>query len=481
MPLNCMGENQMEKIDEGKVSKKMEKLLIVEDNEEIRKQLKWGLRNEYDLLLAGDTKEAISLYNRFHPKVVTLDLGLPPDEDGAEEGMRCLNDIVKSSPSTKVILVTGNDDRENALKAIQRGAYDYYQKPIDLPELKVIINRAFHLYHIEDDNKRLHNELEKKSLELRGMIGQSPEMLEVFSTIRKVATSDVSVLVVGESGTGKELVAKAIHSLSLRNSEPFVPINCGAIPENLLESELFGHEKGAFTGAHVQVQGKVEYAHKGTLFLDEIAELPLNLQVKILRFLQERTIQRVGGREDINVDARIVAATNVNISEAIEQGNFRQDLYYRIGVITIKLPPLRERSDDIMLLANLFLQRFSEGLGKKVRGFTFSAASALESYEWPGNVRELENRIQRAVIMSESSVIEPRDLGFAEVATGRKFLETEDVTLRVAKDRLEKELTIAALEKYRGNIAKAAEGLGVSRPTLYDIIKKHDLSNLTGA
>jgi two-component system NtrC family response regulator len=457
----------------------MEKLLIVDDNEEIRKQLKWALRNEYDLLLAGDVKEAISLYNRHHPKVVTLDLGLPPDEDGAEEGMRCLNDIVKGNPFTKVIVVTGNDGRGNALQAIQRGAYDYYQKPIDLAELRVIINRAFHLYHIEDDNRRLHGELEKKALELSGMIGQSPDMLDVFSTIRKVATSDASVLVVGESGTGKELVARAIHSLSLRNGGPFIPINCGAIPENLLESELFGHEKGAFTGAQFQVQGKVEYAHKGTLFLDEIAELPLNLQVKILRFLQEKMIQRVGGREDIHVDARIVAATNVNISKAIEAGDFRQDLYYRIGVITVKLPPLRERSGDIMLLANLFLQKFSEGLGKKVRGFTLSAASALESYEWPGNVRELENKIQRAVIMSESSVIEPRDLGFTEATTARKSLEREDITLRAAKDQLEKELTIAALEKYRGNIVKAAEGLGISRPTLYDIIRKHDLSNLT--
>jgi two-component system NtrC family response regulator len=458
----------------------MEKLLIVDDNEEIRKQLKWALRNEYDLLLAGDAKEAITLYNNSHPKVVTLDLGLPPDEDGAEEGMRCLNDVMKSNPFTKVIVVTGNEGRGNALEAIQRGAYDYYQKPINLAELRVIINRAFHLYHIEDDNRRLRGELQKKALELGGMVGQSPDMLDVFSTIRKVATSDASVLVVGESGTGKELVARAIHSLSLRNNGPFIPINCGAIPENLLESELFGYEKGAFTGAQFQLQGKVEYAHKGTLFLDEIAELPLNLQVKILRFLQDKTIQRVGGREDIPVDTRIVAATNVNIAKAIDAGNFRQDLYYRIGVITVKLPPLRERFGDIMLLANLFLQKFSEGLGKKVQGFTLSAASALESYEWPGNVRELENKIQRAVIMSESSVIESRDLGFSETVGERKLRDRGDITLRAAKDQLEKELAIAALEKHGGNIVKAAEGLGISRPTLYDLIRKYDLSNLSG-
>lgn len=458
----------------------MEKLLIIDDNEEIRKQLKWGLGKEYQILLAGDAKEAVSLYSKHHPKVVTLDLGLPPHEDGAEEGMKCFDVITKNNPFTKVIVVTGNDEREYALKAIQMGAYDYYQKPIDIRELKVIINRAFHLHNIEDENRKLHSELKTQTSELRGMVGQCPEMLEVFSTIRKVATSDVSVLIEGESGTGKELVASAIHSLSLRKNGPLIPINCGAIPENLLESELFGHEKGAFTGAHIQVQGKVEYAHKGTLFLDEIGELPSNLQVKILRFLQEKTIQRVGGRDNIHVDARIVAATNVNISKAIGEGAFREDLYYRIGVITVKLPPLRERRGDIMLLANLFLLRFSEGFGKKVRGFSLSVVNALEAYGWPGNVRELENRIQRAVIMSESAVIEPLDLGFTGGASyGHNFIATEGVTLREGKDRVERELTVSALEKCGGNIAKTAEELGVSRPTLYDIIKKHGLSNLS--
>jgi len=460
----------------------MEKLLIIDDSEDIRKQLKWGLGKEYSIFQAGERGEGVALYKAHRPKAVTLDLGLPPHPDGVEEGLKCLEEILRENPYAKVIIISGNDERENALKAVKNGAYDVYQKPIDLNEIKVVVKRAFHLYDIEEENRRLHQALDGKTAEGSRLIGQCPKMLEVAATIRKVASSDVSVLIMGESGTGKELVSRAIHSMSLRKGEAFIPINCGAIPENLLESELFGHEKGAFTGAHAQVQGKVEYAHKGTLFLDEIGELPANLQVKILRFLQEKLIQRVGGRDDIAVDARIIAATNVDITKAIQERKFREDLYYRLGVITINLPPLREREGDIMLLSNLFLSKSCEQFGKKIRGFTSEAAKRLESYNWPGNVRELENRVQRAVIMSEGALIGPQDLGFASSAEGRLKTGTDPndaTTLKDARDRVEKEFVTSSIERNRGNIARAAEELGISRPTLYDLMKKHGLQNLT--
>jgi two-component system NtrC family response regulator len=460
----------------------MEKLLIVDDNEEIRKQLKWGLAKDYSVLLAGNADEALALFRKHRPKVVTLDLGLPPHEDGTAEGFRCLEGALNEQPAAKVIVITGNDERENALKAIDMGAYDYYQKPVDLAELKVMIKRACHLYNIEEENRSLHTALEEKAPGLYGMIGQCPQMQEVFSAIRKIASSDVAVLVVGESGTGKELVAKAIHSMSMRNAGAFVPLNCGAIPENLLESELFGHEKGAFTGAHDRVQGKVEYAHNGTLFLDEIGELPASLQVKLLRFLQEKTIQRVGGREDIAVDTRIIAATNIEIEKAIKEGSFREDLYYRIGVITISLPPLRERGADVVLLSNVFLRRSCQEFGKKVKGFSARALELLESHGWPGNVRELENKVQRAVIMAESLMIEPRDLGFAEEAEDRQkrpqVASVPGETLKDAKNRIEREMIMSAVETHDGNIAKAAAELGISRPTLYDLMKKHGLYSM---
>jgi two-component system NtrC family response regulator len=453
----------------------LEKLLIIDDNEEIKKQLKWGLGNEYTVLLAGDGKEALSLFKKHKPKVVTLDLGLSPLENGTDEGFKCLEEILRSHSLTKVIVITGNDDRGNALKAVQSGAYDFYPKPIELKELKVTISRALHLYNIEEENSRLQAALDKKNTFMGEMVGQCPEIVNIFATIRKIASSDVPVMIQGESGTGKELVAKAIHSMSLRKDQAFIPINCGAIPENLLESELFGHEKGAFTGAYTQVQGKVEYAHKGTLFLDEIGELPSHLQVKLLRFLQEKIIQRVGGRENINVDTRIIAATNIDIAKSIQEGRFREDLYYRIGVITINLPPLRERNDDIMLLSNLFLRRFSNDFSKKLRGFSAASIEFLKSYEWPGNVRELENRIQRAVLIAESSIIEPHDLNFSENPVTQNASHTEGITLREVKDKVEKNMIISTIDKHKGNIAKAANELGISRPTLYDLMKKHGI------
>jgi two-component system NtrC family response regulator len=406
---------------------------------------------------------------------MTLDLGLPPHEESTEEGFRCLEEILNHSPRTKVIVITGNDDKNNALRAVQLGAYDFFQKPIDLNELKIIISRAFHLSNIEEENNRLQSALKQKNTGLEGIIGQCPQMLQIFTTIKKVATTDAAIFLTGESGTGKELAARAIHALSLRANGPFIAINCGAIPENLLESELFGFEKGAFTGAHTRIQGKFEYAHKGTLFLDEIGDLPSPLQVKLLRFLQEKVLQRVGGREDIVADTRIISGTNIDIEKAIQEGNFREDLYYRTAVISIHLPPLRERGDDILLLANLFLKRFSEEFNKKVRGFSPASIEALQSYDWPGNVREVENKIQRAVIMSDSALLEPNDLGFAGMMAVRRITGRDIETLRDARDRVEQETISSAIRRNKGNIAKAAEELEVSRPTLYDLLKKHGL------
>ncbi len=454
----------------------MEKLVIVEDNEEIRRQLSWGLVKEYEVFGAGDRLEALSLIKKHSPKVITLDLGLPPEESGCEEGFRCLEEILRRAPATKVIMITGNDERENALRAVQSGAYDYYCKPIDLTELKVILKRAFHLAAIEIENSRLQNRIDLQDLNPGGIIGTSPRMLEVFSSIRKVASSDVAVLITGESGTGKELVAKAIHELSPRKTKDFIAINCGAIPENLLESELFGYEKGAYSGANARVQGKVEYANRGTLFLDEIGELPLNLQVKLLRFLQEKTIQRVGGREDIAVDAHIIAATNRDIIKETEAGAFREDLYYRLSVIHIKLPALRERGDDVILLANFFLQRYCKEYGKKTRRFSIESVKRLESYDWPGNVRELENKVQRAVIMSDSSIIEPESLDFSLKTVKDGVHSFINLTLKDAREMVERDMVIAAIENRKNNMAKAAEELGISRPTLYDLVKKHNLA-----
>jgi two-component system, NtrC family, response regulator len=413
--------------------------------------------------------------------VVTLDLGLPPDEEGVTEGFRCLHEIMSLAPQTKVIVLTGRGEREHALKAMQLGAYDFYAKPIELSELQVMLQRAFHLAGLEAENQRLLAEREDEELGYLGIFGQSPEMLEIFATIRKVASSDVPVLILGESGTGKEMVARALHRESLRRNGPFIPINCGAIPENLLEAELFGHEKGAFTGAQARVQGKVEYADKGTLFLDEIGELPTLLQVKLLRFLQDQVIQRVGGREDIQVDTRIVVATNADIGKAIEDGSFREDLYYRIGVITLSLPPLRRRGEDVILLATLFQRRFSEASRKRVRGFSAAALEALRVYDWPGNVRELENKVKRAVIMAEGPMLEVKDLGLVPAAgTPAGVANVAGLTLREARDQVERELLAAVLERQEGNVVRAAEELGVSRPTLYDLMKKHNLYHPAG-
>ncbi len=455
----------------------MEKLLIIDDSDEIRTQLKWGLGEEYSILSAPDATTALSLFKQNSPRVATLDLGLPPDPEGVSEGFRCLQEMLQHDPTAKVIVLTGNDHRENALKAVKLGAYDYYQKPINLEEFKVIIKRAHHLSMLEQENRSLHVALERQAGPVSGMIGQCREMQSVFSIMRKVASSEASVLIQGESGTGKELVARAIHDMSPRKNGPFIAINCGAIPETLLESELFGHEKGSYTGAQAQVQGTVEYAQKGTLFLDEIGELPALLQVKLLRFLQEKTIQRIGGRETIAVDTRILAATNREIEKEIKEARFREDLYYRLGVITIKVPSLRERKEDIIVLATYFLKRYCELQNKKIRGFNSAAVAVMENYPWPGNVRELENKIQRAIIMCEGPMVEPHDLGFDAKPAKQKAFDYEIKTLKAARERVEKEMMLAALDTQRGNVARAAEELGVSRPTLYDLMKKYGLAN----
>jgi len=444
---------------------KKQKLLIIDDDEDLRTQMKWALTGDYDIYLAEDRPSAIALINKEQPAVITLDLGLPPNPAGVEEGFAVLDHILDEYGHTKVIIITGRSEKEHALRAVGKGAYDFFYKPIELDELKVVLKRAFHVSQLEQEQRDLRQRLSGDTFE--GMIGTSSKMQDVFSAIRKVATTDAPVLIRGESGTGKELVARAIHRLSIRASRPFIPINCSAIPENLIESEFFGHEKGTFTGAHVQRKGRFEMAEGGTLFLDEIGDLPLTIQVKLLRFLQEKTIERVGGREQIEVDTRILAATNRDLEEAMRTSAFRDDLFYRISVINISLPPLRERSADIVLLAKTFLDRYANESKKKIKGFSSQVIEALERYAWPGNVRELENRIKRAVIMSEGKKVTLEDLEMQSVA-GVK----ENILLKDAREHLEKELILKAIARNENNLTKAASDLGISRPTLYDLMQK---------
>lgn len=441
------------------------KLLIVEDDSDLRTQMKWSLAQDYEVFQAEDRPSALELLSKEKPPVVTLDLGLPPRPNGVEEGFRALGEVLEQDSLVKVIIITGQGEKDNALKAVSQGAYDFFCKPIQIDELKVVLHRAFYLHELEMENRQLQQRVGQEAFEQ--MLGTSPEMQEVFAAIRKVATTEVPVLITGESGTGKELVARAIHRQGVRKDAPFVVINCGAIPENLLESELFGHEKGAFTGAHIQRKGRIEAAHGGTLFLDEIGELSLPLQVKILRFLQEQKIERVGGREEIGVEARVLAATNMDLKQGISDGRFREDLYYRIGVVNIDLPPLRKREGDILLLANAFLRKYVSENNKKITGFTKPALREIEVHSWPGNIRELENRIKRAVIMAEGSRVTPMDLELAS-----SHAKYEGRSLKEARDALEKDLIMRAITRNRGNLTKVAEELGLSRPTLYELMEK---------
>ncbi|VAV84931.1 Response regulatory protein [hydrothermal vent metagenome] len=448
-------------------------LMIVEDDQSIRKQMKWALAADYEVIVAGDRKEALEAARK-GAKVVTLDLGLPPDADGAGEGLLCLKELLRVDPYLKVIIITGNTDKANAHEGISSGAYDYMSKPVDMDELRIVLKRAFHVADIEYENKELKSKVERDAV-FEDILGTSNLMQEIFSTITKVAPTEVPVLITGESGTGKELVARAIHQRSSRKDDPFIAINCGAIPENLLESELFGHEKGAFTGAHAQKLGKIELANKGTIFFDEVGELPLQLQVKLLRFLQEQEIERIGGKKTIKVDVRVLAATNRELEQCIAEGTFREDMYYRLALIHMKIPPLRERKDDVMLCAMVFLQRFAREQAKSFKGFTTGAVDAIGCYRWPGNVRELENRVKRAVIMAEGKRITEKDLSISPDDSA----STEAViTLKDNRELAEKEFIGRALLRNSGNISRTATELGVSRPTLYDLMKKHGFGSL---
>ncbi len=440
-------------------------LLIVEDDEDVRTQMKWALAAECDVTLAADRESALAELRENRPPVMVLDLGLPPHPASVEEGFAVLSEALAVDPFLKVVIVTGRAEKEHALKAVSGGAYDILYKPIDIIELRTVLRRAQHVSMLERENAELQQRQQDEAFE--GMLGTSPKMQEVFATVRKVAGTDVPVLITGESGTGKELVAQAIHRQSQYRKGPFMVINCGAIPENLLESELFGHEKGAYTGAHVQRKGRFELADGGTLFLDEIGELSLPLQVKLLRFLQEQVIERVGGRDQIRVDVRIVAATNKDLRQAMQDGKFREDLFFRLSVVSIYLPTLREREDDIQLLAHAFLQRAVKENRKKITGFTQQAVAAIAAYPWPGNVRELENRVKRAVIMAEGRKVKPVDLELEEPA-GR----FEGMTLRAARETLEREMILKVLARQKDNITRAAEELGISRPTLYELMEK---------
>ncbi len=445
------------------------KLLIVEDDPGLLSQLKWCFE-AYDVVTAEDRNGAITELRRHEPMVVLQDLGLPPNPQGVDEGLATLQELLKLSPHIKVIVVTGHGDQENALRSVALGAYDFYQKPVDTDTLQLLVERAFNMSELEGENRRLQSLASDSPLD--GIIAASEAMLSVCRMIEKVAPTNVTTLLLGESGTGKELLARALHRLSQRAEEKFVAINCAAIPENLLESELFGHEKGAFTGAVKQTPGKFEVADGGTLFLDEIGDMPLALQAKMLRFLQERVIERVGGREEISVDVRIVCATNQNLVELIRQDLFREDLYYRVSEITIDIPPLRDREEGRLILARNILTKCAVQQGRSLIGLSDDANDAIEAYSWPGNVRELENKIKGAVIMADGKQVTAADLGLDGAESG----EIESLNLREVRQRAESKAIRTALMKNFGNISRAAGQLGVTRPTLYDLLNKYGLS-----
>jgi two-component system NtrC family response regulator len=445
-------------------------LLVVEDDEGLQRQLKWAYEG-YTVVCAGNRQAAIEALRAHEPAVVTLDLGLPPDPDGTTEGFATLEAILKFKPDTKVIVATGHGARESALKAIAMGAYDFYKKPVDIDDLGMIVARAFHLHDIETENRRL--EVGAASNVLGTIITGAPEMLKVAKTIERVATADVSVMLLGASGTGKELLARAVHEKSGRGGE-FIAINCAAIPENLLEAELFGYERGAFTGAVKSNVGKIELAQCGTLFLDEVGDIPLPLQVKLLRFLQERVIERIGGRQPIAVDTRIVCATHQDLEAMIGDARFREDLYYRLAEIVVNIPSLAERSGDAVLLARHFLNRFSRELNPAVSSLSPDALAAIDAYAWPGNVRELENRIKRAVIMADAKSIAAADLELRR--TGTEADDAEAINLRAAREVADRKAIRQAMSRSDNNISGAAKLLGISRPTLYDLLKQYRLT-----
>jgi two-component system NtrC family response regulator len=438
-------------------------LLIVDDDEEIRTQMKWALARDYEIVQAGDRSAALEQFRSARPAVVLLDLGLPPHPTTPEEGLATLTELLAHDPQAKVVIISGQGEKTNALRAVGAGAYDFLGKPVEMEELKLLLKRCFHVALLEREYREMQQKLEADTFD--GILGSSPRMQAVFDSIRKVATVDAPVLILGESGTGKEMTARSIHRRSGRRDGPFVAINCSAIPESLMESELFGHEKGAFTGAHVQRKGRIESAHGGTLFLDEIGEIPLPIQVKLLRFLQERVIERVGGRQEIQVDTRVLAATHVDLKKGMATGTFREDLFYRLAVVQIVLPPLRDRENDIALLANAFLQQSARESGKNGLAFAPEAIRAIQRHTWPGNVRELQNRVRRAVIMGGTKRMTAQDLELESVASN-------GITLKEARETLEREMLQQALRKHAGKITAAANDLGISRPTFYELMDK---------
>ena len=447
---------------------KLRPLLIVEDDPALQTQLRWSF-DKFETLTAGDAESAISQLRRHEPAVVTMDLGLPPDPDSVSEGFRLLEQILSIAPDTKVIVLTGQNDQTNALRAIALGAYDFFAKPFEPELLNLTIERAYRLHDLQQENRRL--QAMRQPDVLTGLITRDPEMLRICRTIEKVANTNATVLLLGESGTGKELLARGLHEASQRRGERFVAINCAAIPENLLESELFGYEKGAFTGASKTTQGKIETAHRGTLMLDEIGDLPMSLQAKLLRFLQERVIERVGGRAEIPVDVRIVCATHQDLLALSKQGRYREDLYYRLAEIVVNIPALRQRTADAAMLAHSFVKRFSGEQNRIGLALSEDAIRAIEAHPWPGNVRELENCMKRAVIMADGQQISADDIGLA----GSNTSESDDLNLRKVRDEAERGAVIAALARLNGNVAKAADVLGISRPTLYDLMHRFGL------
>jgi two-component system, NtrC family, response regulator len=441
------------------------KLLIVEDDEGLCSQYRWAFPN-CDVLLAHSRPQAIALVRKERPPVAIMDLGLPPDPDGVSEGFATLEEVQRIAAETKVIIVTGNGERKNALKAVAAGAYDFCEKPVEIEVLRTIIERGLNLHRLESENRRLASMPARSPIDR--IVTANQAMLKVCQDVERLATTNVPVLLLGESGTGKEALAQALHELGPRARQPFVAINCGAIPENLLESELFGHERGAFTGAVKQTIGKIESANKGTLFLDEIGDLPHPLQVKLLRFLQDQIVERIGGRQKIQVDVRIVSATNQHLEDRVKEGAFRSDLFYRMNAVTVRIPPLRDRGGDAMLLANFFLNRFNQEFGRNIRGLTEAASLAVSVHDWPGNVRELENRLKRAVVMADRRLIDAADL---ELAPSNDQLP--DLNLRAARLRAEREVIQAALARSSYTLSVAARLLGVSRPTLYSLMQAH--------
>jgi two-component system NtrC family response regulator len=449
-------------------SEKLRHLLIVEDDPSLQKQIRWAF-DQYETLTAGDRASALTQIHRHMPPVVTMDLGLPPDADSVSEGFKLIEQILSLAPETKIIVLTGQNDRANALRAVGLGAYDFFAKPFEVEMLRLTIERAYRLYDLQQENKRL--QLMQQPDVMSGLITRDPEVLRVCRTVEKVASSNATVLVLGESGTGKELIARGVHSASTRSGERFVAINCAAIPDNLLESELFGYEKGAFTGATKTTPGKIESANRGTLMLDEIGDLPHSLQAKLLRFLQERVIERLGGRQEIPIDVRIVCATHQDLKVLIKEGRFREDLYYRLAEIVVTIPPLRARQGDAALLAHAFVRRFAAEQNRSSMTFREDALRAIEAYPWPGNVRELENCIKRAVIMADGSQITVDDIGLNHPKNDNEI----KLDLRQVREDAEKRVIISALGRVDGNVLKAAEILGISRPTLYDFMHRFGL------